>query len=119
MRILVMAGLVIASAYVYAQGTERGVVSFQAEGVVTTQSQVREAPPHGPFNLFVGKPIKSIDDGSQIEIIGKKTYSGFSGTHVWYQIEPIEEREDESTTPLWIYGGVEGKNSQVELEKIK
>ena len=113
------AALIIASTCVCAQAQDNSVEPFQAEGVVTSTSRLREAPPHGPFNLFVGKSTETITEGSQVEILDKKTYSGFSGTHVWYKIRPTEQQRNELTTPAWIYGGVEGKDSQVELEKIK
>ncbi|MDH4265874.1 MAG: hypothetical protein OEW45_09580 [Deltaproteobacteria bacterium] len=96
-----------------------GVVSFNAVGQATIASEDREAPPYGPFNLFVGKEIKKIEQGTELRIVGKKTYSGFSGTHVWYQIQPLEKQGDQPYTASWVYGGVEGKTPQVKLETIK
>jgi hypothetical protein len=121
MRVIVPAMLVLvtASTLVYAQGLEIGVVPFKAVGQVMTASEAREAPPYGPFNLFVGKEIKKIEQGTELKIVGKKTYSGFSGTHVWYQIQPIEKQRDQPSTASWVYGGVEGKSPQVKLETIK
>ena len=121
MRVIAAAVLVvvIASTHVYAQVLEKGVVPFNAAGAVWISSEVREAPPHGPFNLLVGKEIRKIDQGTEVNIMGKKTYSGFSGTHVWYQIEPVQAQAAQPSTAWWVYGGVEGRATHVKLEAIK
>jgi len=119
MRVAAVAVLLVASAYAYAQDAGKGAAPFQAEGRVFYTSHVREAPPYGPFNLFIGKKMESVDKGTKVEIVDKKTYSGFDGTHVWYQIEPLERQPGKQPTRVWIYGGVEGKDPQVKLEKVK
>jgi hypothetical protein len=119
MRVVAVAVLLVACAYAYAQDAGKGAATFQAEGRVTDTAHVREAPPYGPFNLFIGGTMGSVDKGTEVKIIDKKTYSGFDGTHVWYQIEPLERQAGKEPTRGWIYGGVEGKDPQVKLEKIK
>lgn len=88
---------------------------------------IRDAPPHGLLNLFVGKEINKIAPGMELEIIGKKTYPGFSGTHVWYQLSPLitnspsEQKPDlrirdfKNQSSKWIYGGVEDHNEFVTI----
>jgi len=121
MRVIATAMLVvvIASTHVYAQVLEKGVVPFKAVAEVRTSSEAREAPPYGPFNLLVGKEITKIEPGMEVKIVGKKTYNGFSGAHVWYQIEPVKKQVDQPSTAWWVYGGVEGKPPHVKLETIK
>ena len=117
MRIITAVAFLIWSALAVAQELEKGVVPFKAEGTVRSQSQIRAAPPHGPLNLFVGKQIETIEPGDKLKIIGKKTYGGFSGAHIWYQIEPSEQ-QNQPATHRWVYGGVEGKDPQVPIAII-
>ena len=101
-----------------ADDLDRGAVPFQAEGVIVTTSPVRDAPPHGLFNLFLGKEVESTQQGTKVKIIGKKTYGGFSGTNTWYQVESVNDLEASKDRPLWIYGGIEGKKTQIKINEI-
>jgi hypothetical protein len=101
-----------------AEDVDKGRIPFEADGLITGQAQAREAPPYGPFNLFIGKKILRLDKGTEVKIIGKKTYSGFEGTHTWYAIEPLTTGK-EPAGPLWLYGGVEGEQSAIQLRATK
>ena len=96
-----------------AEGLDRGAIPFNAEGTVVTTSPVRDAPPHGLFNLFVGNEIESTKQNTTVHIIGKKTYGGFSGANTWYLVESVNELKATKDRPLWIYGGVEGQSQQI------
>lgn len=112
---IVMAFLLYAG--ISAAELDSGAVAYKASGVFTTNSSIRESPPHGFLNLFVGKTIKKSQKDTEINIIGKKTYGGFSGTNVWYQIESTKESTATYGQSLWVYGGVEGKKLEVKITK--
>lgn len=118
MKLITLIVLGVAGTCAYAQVLEKGVIPFSAEGVVSSPVQVREAPPYGLLNLFVGKGIKTIPQGEKINILGKKTYAGFSGAHVWYQVGLVDKQGSDQMTIRWVYGGVEGQDSPIQLEKI-
>jgi len=97
----------------------RGAIPFKAEGTIVIISPIREAPPHGLLNLFVGQQIESTKKNTKVKIIGKKTYGGFSGTNIWYQVENVNDLTATKNSPLWIYGGVEGKTQQIIINEEK
>ncbi len=115
MKIVIFILAILTSLSAEAEGLDRDAIPFEVEGTVVTTSPIRDAPPHGLFNLFVGKQVESIELNSKVKIIGKKTYSGFSGTNVWYQVESVNDLKATNNRPLWIYGGVEGKTPQVQV----
>ncbi|WP_127558281.1 hypothetical protein [Saccharospirillum alexandrii] len=119
MKILIMTIVLLLSFSAEAESIERGAIPFEAEGTVITTSPVREAPPHGLFNLFVGQQIESTRQNSTVKIIGKKTYGGFSGTNVWYQVESVNDLTATEDRPLWIYGGVEGEAQQIQINRTE
>lgn len=54
-----------------------------------------------------------------MRIIGKKTYGGFSGANVWYQVESVNDLKASDDRPLWIYGGIEGESQKVIINETK
>jgi len=93
-----------------------GVAAANEQVTIGTERQVRTAPPHGPLNIFVGKKTGVLSPGTDVEVLDKKTYGGFSGAHVWYKVKP--------TNPImgavkegWLYGGIEGNSSAVQMQK--
>ena len=108
-----------ASGFAGAGELDRGAIPFKAEGTIITTSPVRDAPPHGPLNLFVGKEIKSTEQNTTVKIIGKKNYGGFSGTNIWYQVESVNGLEATKDRPLWVFGGTEGKAQQIIVNEKK
>ncbi|MCB0128632.1 MAG: hypothetical protein KDK04_06965 [Candidatus Competibacteraceae bacterium] len=118
MKRLILTSLALASLCAYAQQPQlnKGTIPLEAEGRITLPTEVRAAPPHGPFNLLIGKTLKNVETGSTVSIVGKKTYSGFSGTHVWYQVESTPDSPATQAVSGWIYGGIEGKDPDIQLE---
>ena len=98
---------------------DREAKPLNATGTIVSTSPVRDAPPHGLFNLFVGREVEGTVQNSQVKIIGKKTYGGFSGVNVWYQVESVNDLKASDDRPLWIYGGIEGKSQQVIINETK
>ena len=119
MRFLIIMVLVITASSVQAQDLDSGAMSYQAVGKVQSTSPIRDAPPHGLFNLFIGKELKSTAQGEEVQIIGKKTYSGFSGTHIWYQLKSTAVEPGETSSPKWLYGGVEGETPQIQIMETR
>ncbi|GLT18791.1 hypothetical protein GCM10007938_25720 [Vibrio zhanjiangensis] len=116
MKLITFASALLYSGFLYAEvKLDRDAVSLNAVGIIVSPSPIRSAPPHGLFNLFVGKEIESTVLNEQVKIIGKKTYGGFSGTNVWYQVESVNDLETSDIGPLWIYGGVEGKSDSIQV----
>lgn len=71
------------------------------------QTVARTAPPHGPMNLLVGEKIKDVPKGTELTVLGKKTYGGFSGSHVWLEVEPSVQAPSSVKEKYWVYGGVQ------------
>lgn len=82
-----------------------GAIPFKFEGTLNATSESWSAPPHGLLNLFVGNQLDSIPLGTRIKVIGKKTYYGFKGSHVWYLLDTLQIADK----GVWIYGGIEGE----------
>jgi hypothetical protein len=114
MKLLVTVVLALMSTQTGAEDIGKGAVPFSAKGVVSSSAQVRDAPPYGPLNLFVGKKVEVLPQGEKVNIVGRKAYGGFDGDHVWYQITSAKRSAQSS----WVYGGVEGQTSDVKVEKI-
>lgn len=121
MRILIAALILLSSASIYAQQAvlDREAVPFNATGTVKFTSPIRDAPPHGPFNLFLGEEIKSTYQDQKVKIVGKKTYNGFKGTHIWYQLESADNKSGNANKPWWVYGGLEGETPQIKIDNIQ
>jgi hypothetical protein len=98
---------------------DRNATPFNAVGTIVSSSPVRDAPPHGLFNLFIGKEVESTVQNTEVKIIGKKTYGGFSGANIWYQVKPVNEMQADKERPLWIYGGIEGESQQVIINELR
>ncbi|EKO3482283.1 hypothetical protein M0358_002385 [Vibrio fluvialis] len=92
---------------------DRNASPVNAVATLLSNTPIKDAPPHGLFNLFVGQTIENTTQDIQVQVIGKKTYGGFDGVNVWYQVKPIDNLKSVEGKPLWIYGGVEGKGQQV------
>lgn len=118
MNKLIIFIMLITAADLYAADLDRGAVPFKAEGTIITISPIRDAPPHGVFNLLLGQGIESTVKNSKVKIIGKKSYGGFSGVNIWYQVESVNDLITSEEQPLWIYGGVEGQKQQVQINQI-
>lgn len=118
MRKLIIFVILIIGTDLYAADLDRGAIPFKAEGTIVTASPIREAPPHGVFNLLLGRKIESTIQNSKVKIIGKKSYGGFSGANVWYQVESVNNLTTSKEQPLWIYGGVEGQQQQIQINQI-
>ena len=86
-----------------------GAIPFSAKATVQTESILRDSPPHGFLNLFVGKEVEQLPVGEEVLIVGKRTYGGFSGRQVWYQID------SNVTANVWVFGGTEGFSSNLDL----
>ena len=116
--------IALASAHVYGEIQK---IRFVGQGEVISSCEAREAPPYGLFDLFIGKKIGEIQPGTRVAVRQKHTYSGFSGTRVWYEISP-PEAESVSTEAgdggsvesqsWWIYGGVEGETSCLKFQAL-
>ena len=116
MRFAIVLVLLLYGPSVFGDELERGAIPFKADGVVVTTSPIRKAPPHGLLNLFLGKEVESTIQGSTVKIIGKKTYGGFSGVNVWYQLEAANELTATIVQPLWVYGGIEGDLPLIKIQ---
>ena len=91
--------------------TERPDHQAVVLGVIATDSaELRESPPHGPLNLFIGSEIQAdIGRGTFVEIVNEKHVGTFHGREVWYGIRPLGrdiERE------WWINAGTESIGGQ-------
>lgn len=110
---------------------DKGAIAYNATGIVLNSTSIRDAPPHGIFNLFVGQEIIKVTPGMKLNIIGRKTYAGFLGTHVWYQLAPsitirsFKSPDYVSTDKLsnvrhqnsrWVYGGIDGYTKSVNIQ---
>ena len=95
-----------------AESVRGGVISLDATAQIAEPLTVTDAPPHGFFNLSVGKTVGRVDPGHQISIIGKKSYAGFSGMHIWYQLKTGTQSKEK-----WLYGGLEGTSATVKLRQ--
>jgi hypothetical protein len=113
MRILTVAILLTGAAHTLAQDqapshepAPRVVLTMRAEG--------RSAPPSGPLNLVVGHKVQTIPEGSEVTVLGRKTYGAFDGTHVWLEVRPpVVAASAAPSSRVWIYGGVQTGNGVV------
>ena len=88
-----------------------------ALGVVTTDSaEVRESPPHGPFNMLIGAEVQArVEPGTFVAIVGEKHVGTFSGREVWYAIRPLQVPPHSvgmEVKEWWINAGIEGVGGQ-------
>ena len=65
----------------------------------------RAAPPYGPLNLFVGDKLYSFKEGTIVEVVGRKSYGGFSGSQMWLEVVPVGTDTTSPRKPVWILGG--------------
>ena len=81
-------------------------------GIITTDSvEIRESPPHGPFNLFIGDEIlTSVGQGTIVEIVDERNVGTFEGSQVWYSIRPLHATTMDRE--WWINAGMESIGGQ-------
>ena len=93
------------------------VIGVVADGV---DVEVRTAPPHGPFNLLRGDradPDGVVEPGSCVVILSERTFNGFQGTHVWYEIGPVDA-DSGVGQGWWLYAGVKNAAGQTPVIRI-
>lgn len=82
-----------------------GNPAVAAEVRLVVDATARTAPPHGPLNLFVGDKVFNFKKGSVVEVVGRKTYGGFSGAEVWLEVLPATEAAALPRKTVWVHGG--------------
>ena len=93
------------------------VIGIVADGA---HVEIRTAPPHGPFNLFRGDRADEngvVEPGSCIVILSERTFNGFQGVHVWYEIGPVDA-ESEVSQGWWLYAGVKNAAGQTPVVRV-
>lgn len=84
-------------------------------GVIATDAaELRESPPYGPLNLFIGHEIQAdVGRGTVVEIVDEKRIGTFTGREVWYAIRPLDSTiHHTNDRELWINAGTEGIGGQ-------
>lgn len=90
---------------------------LRAEAVIQSSSIVRNSPPYGFLNLGVGGKVAELPEGTQVQIIGQRTYPGFSGPQVWYEVDASADGLDlAGYSSVWIFNGTAGSNSNLDLQ---
>ncbi len=86
-----------------------------------TPVTARTAPPHGPLNLFVGDRLFELQQGDVVDVVGRKSYGGFTGAQIWLEVAKRSADGTASRTRAWIPAGTLVKDSvlpdRVELVK--
>lgn len=75
----------------------------QPQLVLKDAASLRSAPPAGPLNALVGPQVQALPRGALVTVLGRKTYGGFDGSHVWLQVRPAGAPP--SAPAAWVYGG--------------
>lgn len=92
----------------YAQVQEvtpaEGATPYSATARTVEETDVRNRPPYGLFRMRRGTVIATLEPDTPIEIVARRSYSGFEGTHVWYQIKPIDAADTDDH--WWVDAGV-------------
>ncbi len=91
-----------------------GVVADGAANV-----EIRTAPPHGPFNLLRGTLVRgaAVEPGNCVVILSERTFNGFQGTHVWYEIGPVDADSDVGQG-WWLYAGVKNAAGRTPVIRV-
>ena len=80
--------------------------------------EIRTAPPHGPLNLLRGEPVETdLTRGDCVVILSERSFNGFRGAHVWYEIGPVGEDSDVGQG-WWLYAGVKNAVGQTPFIRI-
>lgn len=87
---------------------------FKAISIANKSLQIRLDPPHGPLNVVLGKIIKEVPAGTELNITGKRSYPGVKSPSVWYRVEfPSSPEKGMQIEIGWVYGGEEGATKPI------
>jgi hypothetical protein len=110
--------IVIAASWVAASNGQKWDPG-NAQIKVNEATTARTGPPSGPLNFFVGGKLGVVPRGTELVVVGKKSYGSFSGAEIWLEVEAkdqnatVIEGYKGKNEKFWIYGGKQDSTSVV------
>ncbi len=98
-----------------------GTADLSTQVRLITPATARTDPPHGPFNLFVGDRLFDLKQGDVVNVVGRKSYGGFTGAQIWLEVAKRSADGKVSKTTAWIPAGTLSRESVLpdRVESVK
>ena len=93
--ILLLPWLAVTSTAAQADGQQPAPITSSKHATEEApELEIRAAPPHGPFNLFIGEkitPKTPVTSSTRFEVLDWRVGYGFEGTYVWNRVRPLDQ----------------------------